>query len=200
MKMVMKRIGIIAALVLAASCSVPDGEGPSASDASFDVVARWDHLPRGSVWTEASLKALDGPGQRLAMSTPADIAAWCPSYETASMDQRKAFWVGLVSALAKHESTWRPDVSGGDGRWHGLLQISPGTARGYGCAAQSAGALKNGAANLRCGLRIMAVTVSRDGVVARGGRGVAADWGPFHQSRKREDMMAWTRTLPACKT
>ncbi|MDU8944895.1 transglycosylase SLT domain-containing protein [Ovoidimarina sediminis] len=197
MKNVMKRVGLLAALLLSVSCSIPENEAP---EASGGVVARWDHLPRGETWTRAALEALDGPGQTLALTTPSDIDVWCPGYETASIDGRKAFWVGLVSALAKHESTWRPEVSGGEGRWHGLLQISPGTARGYGCAATDASALKNGAANLRCGLRIMAVTVPRDGVVSRGGRGVAADWGPFHQANKREDMIAWTRQLPSCRT
>ena len=191
------RLGVFAALLLAVSCS--SGEDRPPDDTGGDIVARWDHLPRGASWTDAAMEALDGPGLQLALTMPEDIAAWCPGYEDASIDGRKAFWVGLVSALAKHESTWGPDVSGGNGRWHGLLQISPGTARGYGCSAKDASALKNGAANLRCGLRIMAVTVPRDGVVSRGGRGVAADWGPFHQSHKREDMMAWTRTLPACR-
>ncbi|WP_371931077.1 hypothetical protein [Roseovarius sp. MMSF_3281] len=45
----------------------------------------------------------------------------------------------------------------------------------------------------------MAVTVPRDGVVSRGMRGVAADWGPFHSSRKRNDMKAWLRRQSYCK-
>ena len=47
-------------------------------------------------------------------------------------------------------------------------------------------------------LRIMAVTVPRDGVVSAGMRGVAADWGPFHSRTKRTDMMKWTRAQPYC--
>ena len=104
-----------------------------------------------------------------------------------------------MSALAKHESTWRPDVSGGDGRWHGLLQISPGTAKGYGCRATSSDELKSGSANLSCALRIMAVTVPRDGVIAEGRGGIAADWGPFTKADKRAEMAAWTREQSYCQ-
>ena len=45
----------------------------------------------------------------------------------------------------------------------------------------------------------MARTVRRDGVVSRGMRGVAADWGPFHSERKREDMRDWLREQPYCR-
>ena len=160
--------------------------------------ARWDFHPEAQRWTEATVTALEGPGAPLVSLVPRDIETWCPGYATASEANRKAFWVGLLSALAKHESTWQPTVSGGDGRWHGLLQIAPGTARGYGCEARSAAALKDGAANLQCAVRIMGRTVPRDGVISAGGRGIAADWGPFHQSSKRNEMIAWTRAQPYC--
>lgn len=161
--------------------------------------ARWDHKPQADDWTSATLAALASHGRPLIETVPDDIEAWCPAYPTAGPAARKAFWVGLLSALAKHESTWRPEVSGGGGKWHGLVQISPGTARGYGCRASSAPELKNGEANLSCAVRIMAVTVPRDGVVSRGMRGVAADWGPFHQSSKREDMRSWIRAQDYCR-
>lgn len=161
--------------------------------------ARWDHKDEGDEWTRAALSALSGPGAPLIDTVPADATAWCPAFPEADRTQRKAFWVGLLSSLAKHESTWREDVSGGEGRWHGLLQISPATARGYGCAATSAEALKDGPANLQCAIRIMGVTVPRDGVISAGGGGVAADWGPFVQEAKREEMRAFTRAQPYCQ-
>ena len=40
--------------------------------------------------------------------------------------------------------------------------------------------------------------VLRDGVISAGSRGVAADWGPFHSSRKRQDMQQWTRRQSYC--
>jgi hypothetical protein len=106
-----------------------------------------------------------------------------------------------MSALARHESTWNPQAVGGDGRWFGLVQISPATARQYGCAAQSGTELLDGGANVSCALRIWAATVPRDGVVAEGQGGVAADWGPLHasQSDKREEMRAWVSQQPYCE-
>lgn len=160
---------------------------------------RWDHSPHAQEWTVASLAALDTHGAPLVQLTPRDIERYCPAYPEASVEDRKAFWAGLLSSLAKHESTWRQDAVGGGGRWFGLVQISPATARNYGCAAGSGSALKNGASNLSCAIRIMARTVTRDGVVAAGGRGVAADWGPFHSSSKHADIAAWVREQDYCQ-
>lgn len=190
--------GVVAAALLVLTACGTSALVPHAPEPDLPV-ARWDHQPHGAEWTVAALEALDGPAAGLVAEVPADIATWCPGYDSATEDERKAFWVGLVSTLAKHESTWRSTVSGGGGRWHGLLQISPATARSYGCVAGDAKALKNGDLNLRCGLRIMASTVPRDGVIAAGGKGVAADWGPFHQPSKRADMAAWTRAQSYCQ-
>ncbi|ETX29238.1 transglycosylase SLT domain-containing protein [Roseivivax isoporae] len=162
--------------------------------------ARWGDTARGVAWTRASVRALRSHAAALTDMVPADIDQWCPAYPENDERLREAFWVGLVSSLARHESTWRPTVVGGGGRWHGLLQILPSTARLYDCRANTGAALLDGPANLSCGFRIMARTVARDGVVSRGMRGVAADWGPFHSSAKRADMMAWSRNQAYCKT
>lgn len=158
----------------------------------------WAHLGGTDLWTRSALSALKSHGDPLVSMIPADIADWCPAYPNASEARRRAFWVGFLSTLAKHESTYRPTVVGGSGRWYGLLQILPATARGYGCRARSGAALKHGPSNLSCGVRIMATTVLRDGVVSRRGRGVAADWGPLVSSRKRSDMQAWTKQQTYC--
>lgn len=158
----------------------------------------WAHLQGTDLWTRSAISALKTHGSPLVSMIPADIGDWCPAYPNASEDGRRAFWVGFLSALAKHESTYRPQVVGGGGRWYGLLQILPATARGYDCRARTGAALKHGPSNLSCGVRIMAVTVLRDGVVSRRGKGVAADWGPLVSSRKRSDMQAWTKKQPYC--
>jgi hypothetical protein len=194
MKLPALRVAALLAMMIPAACSSVEAR----NEVSEVPVARWDFRPEGREWTEASVAALTSYGRPLVDIVPQDIEAWCPGYETASEAERKAFWVGLLSSLAKHESTWRPEAAGGGGQWFGLLQISPATARGYGCRAQTAEALKDGAANLACAIRIMSVTVPRDGVVAAGGRGIAADWGPFHQATKREEMRAWVRSQSYC--
>lgn len=159
---------------------------------------RWDHRAESALWTRSALSSLKQHGAGLVEMVPRDIADWCPAYPAASAEKRRAFWVGFLSALAKYESTYRPRAVGGGGRWFGLLQILPGTARGYGCRARSGQALMNGPANLSCAIRIMTRTVRRDGVVSRGMRGVAADWGPLVSRAKRQDMKAWTRNQTYC--
>ena len=212
----MSRWGMISVAVLALGLSGPvsatpatvvDGVSTFAISASPRPVARsftplpemrWNHRSEADRWSRAALMALRSHADVLPRTVPKDIAEWCPAYQTNDTSAREAFWIGLLSALAKHESTFRPTAVGGGGKWYGLLQILPATARGYRCNATSRNSLKNGAANLQCALRIMATTVPRDGVVSYGMRGVAADWGPFHSRAKRNDMMKWLRSQPYC--
>lgn len=160
---------------------------------------RWEHVRHADLWTRSAISALKEHGQPLTESTPRDIASWCPAYPYADEDGRRAFWVGLLSALAKHESTYRQTAVGGGGQWYGLMQILPSTARQYKCRAGTGSALKNGPDNLSCAIRIMARTVARDQVVSAGMRGVAADWGPFHNAQKREDMRQWVSKQKYCR-
>ena len=160
---------------------------------------RWENVPGNKLWTRAAIASLKAHASPLTQIVPRDIAEWCPAYPQANETARRAFWVGLLSTLAKHESTYRPYAVGGGGKWYGLLQILPGTARGYGCRARTGTALKHGPDNLSCALRIMTTTVSRDGVVSKGMRGVAADWGPFHSSKKHKDMKRWMIKQSYCK-
>lgn len=153
-------------------------------------------------WTRATLAAVLGHGRALVETVPGDIAGWCPAYAENGPRGRAAFWTGMISALARYESTHRAQAVGGGGRWFGLTQISPGTARGYGCRARTGQALLDGPANLSCAVRIMARTVARDGAVARrGGRnaGVAADWGPMTKASLRDRMKAFTRAQSYCQ-
>ena len=160
---------------------------------------RWTHKPGHMLWNRTALTALKTHAAALVEEVPADVVSWCPAYPEATQEQRSAFWLGFMSALAKFESTYDPRAVGGGGKWFGLLQIAPATARGYGCNVGSGTALKSGAANLSCAARIMAVTVPRDGVIyAPGGRGVAADWGPMRSRSKRADMASWLRRQSYC--
>ncbi|MBJ3762794.1 transglycosylase SLT domain-containing protein [Maribius pontilimi] len=165
-------------------------------------VTRWDHRAESERWSRAGLQALKSHGAPLVEMDPRDIAAWCPGYRNAPLEDRRAFWVGFLSALAKYESTHKPSAVGGGGKWFGLLQIAPATARAYDCRAGTGEALKNGPANLSCAIRIMSETVGRDGVVhAREPRwsGVSADWGPMRSAVKRQDMRNWLRGQEYCQ-
>jgi len=163
--------------------------------------ARWDHRPGGAAWTRSALSALAQHGAPLVQSVPRDIATWCPGYVSGGETQRRSFWVGFLSTLAKHESTYRAKAVGGGGLWYGLLQILPSTARGYGCRATSGGELTDGPDNLSCAIRIMARTVPRDNAIAVNDgrwRGVAADWGPLRSTDKMADMTSWLRGQEYC--
>lgn len=163
---------------------------------------RWQHMEGHALWTRAAISALKDHGAPLVEMVPRDIENWCPAYERNDDAKRRAFWVGYMSALAKHESTYKPGAVGGGGKWYGLLQILPATARGYECNVGTGEALKNGAANLSCGVRIMAFTVKRDGVIHgrdKRWRGVSADWGPMRNARKRADMSNWLKRQNYCK-
>ena len=164
-------------------------------------LTRWSHQPNHLLWNRAALSALKSHGKPLTDMVPADIQTWCPHYPAADDTDRRAFWLGFMSALAKFESTYKADAVGGGGKWYGLLQILPATARGYKCNVGTGEALQNGAANLSCAVRIMAVTVPRDGVVhAKDNRwrGVSADWGPMRSPSKRGDMAGWLKRQPYC--
>jgi hypothetical protein len=201
--MVLGRIAALGlALMLPMAC-VPVGEAEVASRAESLPAMRWDHLPQAERWTGAVMQALATDGEALAETVPADIGNFCPGYETAEMGDRRAFWAGLLSALAEHESTWNPKAKGGGGRWIGLMQIAPGTAEAYGCQAPDAKGLSDGAANLACAVRIAARQVARDGAIVSDGesagwRGVARDWAPMRKPAMRSEMAAWTRQQSYC--
>lgn len=190
-------LGLSAALVLAGCVSAAETER---SDSRPDSPPMgWDHRPEAAAWTEATLVAVSTKDADLAQLVPADIEAWCPGYATADLSERRSFWAGILSKVAKYESSWNPAAAGGGGRYIGLMQISPQTAANFGCEATSTKALKDGSANLQCAVEIMSDQVARDGLVAGGGnRGIGRDWMPLRDGGKRAEIAAWTRAQPYC--
>ena len=163
---------------------------------------RWTHKDGSDVWTRAAMVSVSSYGQGLESIVPRDIARWCPAYADNSAEDRRAFWVGMMSALAKHESTYNPRAVGGGDLWYGLLQIYPDTAQRYGCRARTGEALKDPVENLSCAARIMNVTVLRDNAIAMHDgrwRGVAADWGPMSNRSKIAEMSRWTSAQDYCQ-
>lgn len=190
------RAALIALTLPLAGCS--SAHQTAAGDVSPPM--RWDFRPEAPAWTAATLAALRGHGSALEQVVPGDIDTFCPAYSEGGPATRRAFWAGLFSALAKHESDWNPRAAGGGGRWIGLMQISPDTARRYGCVATSSADLKNGSLNLACAVRIAAAQVARDRMVAGNGRqGVGRDWAPIQSASRRADIAAWTRQQSYCQ-
>lgn len=194
-------IPLAAALLVLTACAADSFHSRQAGVSRAMPPMAWDNMPGSGAWTQAGLAAVAGPGSVLTDVVPADIAVYCPGYRRASERQRAAFWVGMLSALAKHESTWNPQAVGGRGQWFGLTQISPATARNFGCGAKSGADLKDGAANISCAVRIAAAQVARDGYLVSdddGWRGLGRDWAPFRSEAKRAEMAAFTSSQPYC--
>ncbi len=195
-----KLILIAVAGVLLSGCGLLKNKS-AVSRATLPAMA-WDHRPEAAVWTRSTLAAVQSHGAVLLDIIPSDIDEYCPAYPRADRADRAAFWSGILSALAKHESTWRPEASGGGGLWIGLTQIDPRTARAFGCQAQTVAALKDGSANLSCAVRIAAAQVGRDeALVSKAGnwRGLGRDWAPFRNAGKRKDMADWTSSQAYCR-
>ncbi|WP_028725649.1 lytic transglycosylase domain-containing protein [Paracoccus zeaxanthinifaciens] len=194
----------LAALAVATACTqTPKAEVKAEVQVQEMALAQTPPMRWGqqgsSEWTRATLAALDREGATILSQVPQDINEYCPNYRELTQTGRRAFWAGLLSAVAKHESTYNPQASGGGGRWLGLMQIAPATWRHYGCT----GNIKNGADNMSCAVKIMSHQVGRDNAVAHDGdgwRGVARDWAPMRSDRKRADIAAWTSSQSYCST
>lgn len=198
--------GMLLGVLLVAGCVTPARMADRVADrvgalmAPHRPVMAWDHRPEAAGWTAATLAAVAAQDAALAKAVPQDIADWCPAYPDAPLADRRAFWAGLLSALARHESGWNPRAAGGGGRYVGLMQISPRSARNYGCTADSAAALKDGARNLECAVTMMGHQVARDGQVSgkAGNRGIGRDWTPLRHAEKRAGLQDWTRAQAYC--
>ncbi|NBE05997.1 transglycosylase SLT domain-containing protein [Paragemmobacter ruber] len=191
--------GLILAAATLAGC-VSDTGDASLSTSGHTPPMQWDVRPEGSEWTRDTLTALEQHDPVLAATVPADVATWCPGYANASIEDRRAFWAGLMSAVARYESTWNPQASGGGGRYIGIMQISPTSAGYHQCEADTVSELKDGSENLECAAQMMASAVARDGMVAGGGnRGIGRDWMPLRDAGKRAAMAEWTRAQPYCQ-
>ncbi|MEP3297543.1 MAG: transglycosylase SLT domain-containing protein [Pseudoruegeria sp.] len=192
---------VLTVLLLACSSdAAKDEKSKGRTEEGALPVTRWDFRSESDVWTVAALAAMKKDGQKVLAMDLRDGNTWCPAYNNADQDQRAEFWVGLLSALAKHESTWNPNASGGGGRWLGLTQIAPMSANFYGCGL-SRSELFVGEKNLACAVKIMEARVPSGGVVTSTGspwKGMSRDWAPFRKSAKRAEMAGWTSKQAYC--
>ena len=200
--------------------AAPSHAGPSHGE-PVEIIADWDHKAEAAQWTAMTGAAIDEIGGPLLASEPADIAAFCPAWPGLGEDGRRAFWIGLFSAMARYESGFDPDVSFDekahcpscdwavtrDGRnvvSRGLLQLSQESANAYrGCAVaiEDELTLHDPARNLRCGVAIMTRLVSRDQMISArdgGWKGGSAYWSVLRPG-KLEAIQGFTSALPVCR-
>lgn len=189
---------ILSLAVLSAFMGCATAPRATSADEAPEIVAQWNHRAEADSWNTAMVQALMSDGRPMLDADLSDVTQFCPDYQQASTAERAGFFVAFFSGLARYESTWNPRAAGAGGLYHGLLQIDRRTADWHGCTLGENG-LYNGADNLRCAVRIATAAVIRDGVIASGPRGIAADWPPMRDPAKREAVARYTRALPQCR-
>lgn len=187
---------------------------PSASRAlPVTDYAAWSAHNEDGSWTRAAEYAVGNSD--LPKLQPADIQQFCPQYARLPVQQRKQFWVGLLSAMSGPESNFRPasfyqerfrDRKGKPVVSRGLLQISQESAnqQRYGCDIRHPSLLHDPVINLACGVRILSLWVKRDRLIASPAdsepKGGGRYWSTLRQSNgKTSKIIDFTRSLPVCQ-
>lgn len=202
----------VAAVLLVSACATTTGPGGGGVTAPAGYPPNpWDVRIEGPTWTATTHAAIDTLAPQLLTTLPADIDAFCPGYRTAPPASRRAFYVALLSELARYESNFDPatrfqetftDRTGQRVVSRGLLQLSQESANGYGCAIANAQQLHDPTTNLQCAVRILGRWVERDQLIAgySGGawRGASRYWSPLRDRNKLVDLQAALNAKPYC--
>jgi hypothetical protein len=175
---------------------------------SAKLLADWDGKAGSRNWTSFTLKALEDHGKDLlALKRPKDAPRYCPRFAKLTRSEKKAFYVQLLSSMARLESGFDPktrftekfkDAKGERVVSRGLLQMSRESAKGYGCGITSERDLHRPAANIRCAVRALNRWVAHDQVIGTKKRGGARYWAVLRDP-KAEKIAAKTRALPFCR-
>lgn len=142
--------------------------------------ALWSHIRGTESWSQSALETIRARISQLERAR--DVDEFCPDYQRASNTQREACWLRLVSAVSKFESSFNPRDTYRERTGQlsiGLLSLS----RGECPEARSESALKHAENNLRCGIRIMAELIAKDGVIENSAhRGASDYWSVLRRS------------------
>ncbi len=174
----------------------------------------WDGKHGDSeLWNEFSYKAMADLGSDLLENEPADIKTFCPAYENLNKEGQVMFWISLVAAMTRYESSFNPATSyqenfkDQNGEYivsRGLLQLSIESGRGYGCPLESALSLHDPETNLRCGIRILNRWVGRDGLItgkssSGSWRGGARYWAVLRKTSTLQGIIEKTKNNSLCQ-
>lgn len=175
--------------------------------------AAWKKVNKDGSWTLAAENAVKAV--TLTALIPKDIAAFCPTYDGLDAEKRARFWAGLLSAMAKPESGFKPeteyvepdivDTNNQNVVSRGLLQISMESAnqKAYGCGIQQAQDLHKVDVNLNCAARIMRHWAEKDGFIAAASKpavGAARYWSVLRAWRGHlGEITGFTKGMEVCK-
>lgn len=185
----------------------------STTDAPKQVyAAAWDKNKNGAKYTELTVKALEQYGNGLmALVSVNDAKKYCPNFEKLSLDQKKAFYVLLISSVAQYESDFNTDekytegfddVQGNKVVSRGLLQISQESAnqKAYGCDIKQAQDLHIPEVNLNCAVKILNHWITQDKVIGTNKLGGARYWAVLRESsHANSKIMESVSTSELCK-
>lgn len=198
-------------------CSTINGATQKTDATSIDAVqdyAAWAKKNTDGSWTAAAEAAV--ASSNLPGAVPKDIDKFCPGYKVQDVSNRKFFWVGLLSIVARPESNFKPetkytekfkDSNGKNVISRGLLQISIESAnqKRYSCGIKRAEDLHDPAINLTCGIKILDAWMMNDNVIATYGnepsRGGGRYWSTLREKNKHlPELTAFTRALKVCSS
>ncbi len=176
-----------------------------------------DEAYTGEDLTRITLRELGYLDNDFYALTPRDLRFWCPSYRRQSLEGRKAFYLGLISGIARYETDFRAHVKYLEAGGHysrGLLQLGQQSLSYYpeGTRCDVSGdprQLHDLQENISCGVMLLDHWIRRDGYIASGGNegegdaryfGAARYWSTLRLDRRgRDDIAAYTRSLPVCR-
>lgn len=164
---------LLGATSLIAGClPAPKGETPIHYAEDPDVQpAGWEKRGEDArQWTLHTYHELRLSQPSPADIEPADLKDFCPEYPAMDRVARLNFWVQLVVAMARFESSFRPETFHAEsfkdqhGRQvvsRGLLQMSLGSVEKH-CAITRTDHLHDPFKNLTCGVKLLLRYVQRD--------------------------------------
>lgn len=148
--------------------------------------------------------------------TPKDYKTWCPAFPKLSAEQRKGFYLGLISGIARYESDFRANVKYLEAGGHysrGILQLGQLALSYYPKSRCDVSGdptqLHDVSENLTCGVMLVKHWVTKDLHVAKKGNngtgdgryyGAARYWSTLREGRRGySEIGAYTRKLPVCQ-
>lgn len=209
----MKKLFLVAASMLFIGCAtslVPPTSEIPAEEISYKAV--WDSNPSGAEWTKFTIDALDQYGEKMVnLENPADAEVYCPKFKSLNFHQKNQLWVTLISAMAKRESSFKPETSYKEGFndskgnpviSRGLLQISKESAnqRAYGCGIDKESELHDPKTNLTCGVKILSKWIPQDNLIGSQKLGGGRYWSVLRDtSSSQAYIRQQTMALDFCK-
>lgn len=152
------------------ACKTPDSEvEPTPLKPVVNVVYKSEWPEKD--WTMYAVNAFKLYGKDMLKVTPLDASNYCPQIKDMNEEQRVAFYNYLLSAMAKHESNFKPNTNFTEGFndskgkrviSRGLLQLSQESANGYKCGITEPTMLHDPKINIECSVRILNQWISRD--------------------------------------